>query len=307
MRKLIRSVPLALAAALVVAFVAACGGGGGGQGSGKSAIVSSKKFTEQILLGEMYAQALEAKGYDVERKLNLGSEQVMDKSLIDGTIDVYPEYTGTALVAIVKDERGKRDTPEETYQVVADFYQNREPKMKMLTPAPFDNNYGIVATQEVAERYNLKTIDDLARESGNLRFSSYSEFQNRADGYPNMQKNYEGLEFKDIKLINDLGLRYKALAEGEADIGIGFTTDGQIASDQLVVLEDTKKIWPFYYPAPVTRQDFLDQNPDAEEILNSVSASLTAEKMRELNGAVDLNREDPEDIAQQHLEEAGLL
>jgi osmoprotectant transport system substrate-binding protein len=309
----IRTVSTVLLLAALVSLVAACGGGGSssggsGGGEGKSITVSSKKFTEQILLGEMYGQAFEEAGYDVERKLNLGSEQIMDKSLRDGSIDVYPEYTGTALVAIVEDERGKRDTPEETYEVVRDFYANRDPKMAMLEPAPFDNNYGIVMLTSKAEELGIETMQDLADNSDQLVFSSYSEFQNRADGFPNMQKNYDnGFNFKDIKIVNDLGIRYKALAEGEADVAIGFTTDGQLASDELRVIEDTKAIWPFYYPAPVLMQSFLDENPDAEEILNEVSQSLDAEKMRALNGAVDLEQEDYEDVARQHLQDAGIV
>ena len=304
----IRAVTAMMVAALVV-VVAACGGGGsGGGGEDKSITVSSKKFTEQILLGQMYGLAFEDAGYDVEYKLNLGSEQVMDKSLRDGTIDVYPEYTGTALVAVMKDERGKRDTPEATYEAVKEFYANRDPKMAMLQPAPFDNNYGIVVRTELAEELDMKNLEDLAENSDQLVFSSYSEFQNRADGFPNMQKNYNnGFNFKDIKIVNDLGIRYKALAENEADVAIGFTTDGQLASDELTVLEDTKGIWPYYYPAPVLMQKFLDDNPDAEKILNEVSQSLDAQKMREMNGAVDLDQEDYEDVAQEHLEEAGVI
>jgi osmoprotectant transport system substrate-binding protein len=139
-------------------------------------------------------------------------------------------------------------------------------------------------------------------------FSSYSEFQNRSDGYPNMQKNYNnGFDFKEIKIVNDLGIRYKALAEGEADVGIGYTTDGQLASPKLKVIEDPKTIWPIYEPAPVVTQEFLDKNPDAKKILNEVSSSLNADKMRALNGAVDLEQEDYEDVARQHLEDEGII
>lgn len=309
--RLIRAVTALLLAALV-ATAAACGGGAGsadGGGSGKEAIVSSKKFTEQVVLGELYAQALEDEGYTVERKLNLGSEQVMDKSLKDGTIDVYPEYTGTAYVAILKkDPKTAPKTEEETYKQVAAFYENREDvPMKMLTPAPFDNNYGIVVRTKLAEELGLKTLADLSKESDQLVFSSYSEFQNRSDGYQNLQNNYPAFDFKDIKLVNSLGIRYKALAQGEADVAIGFTTDGQLASEELRVMEDPKSIWPKYHPAPVTTQEFLKQNPDAEKILNEVSASISFQDMREMNAAVDLEQEDPEDVAQQHLEDKGLL
>jgi osmoprotectant transport system substrate-binding protein len=311
--RLIRAVTAMMVAALVF-VVAACGGGAGGGQSGGSSdgpsiTVSSKKFTEQILLGEMYAQAFEDEGYNVERKLNLGSEQVMDKSLQDGTIDVYPEYTGTAYVAILKKPpESYPKTADETYKQVAEFYENRkDTPMKMLTPAPFENNYGIVMLSEEAEDRGIENLDDLAAQSDELVFSSYSEFQNRSDGYDNMKENYPELDFKETKIVNDLGIRYKALAEGEADVGIGFTTDGQLASPELKVIEDNKDIWPKYYPAPVITQEFLDQNPDAEKILNEVSASLDADKMRELNGAVDLEQEDYEDVAQGHLEDAGII
>ncbi|MGH3144495.1 MAG: glycine betaine ABC transporter substrate-binding protein, partial [Rubrobacter sp.] len=244
---LIRAVTALLVTALI-AVTAACGGGaGGGEGSsGPKVSVGSKKFTEQILLGEMYAQAFEDEGYDVERNLNLGSEQIMDKSLQDGTIDVYPEYTGTAYVAILKKPpESYPKTEQETYEQVAEFYRNREDTpMQMLEPAPFENNYGIVMLTKEANKLNIDTLDDLAAKSDQLIFSSYSEFQNRSDGYDNMKQNYPALDFKDIKIVNDLGIRYKALAEGEADVGIGFTTDGQLASPELKVIKDTKVIWP---------------------------------------------------------------
>ena len=308
---LIRAVTALLVTALVF-VAAACGGGGGGGGSssdGPSITVGSKKFTEQILLGEMYAQAFADKGYNVERKLNLGSEQVMDKSLQDGTIDVYPEYTGTAYVAILKKPpESYPKTADETYKQVAEFYKNRkDTPMQMLTPSPFENNYGIVMLSKEAEDRGIENLDDLAAQSDELVFSSYSEFQNRSDGYENMQDSYPELDFKEIKIVNDLGIRYKALAEGEADVGIGFTTDGQLASPELKVIEDNKDIWPKYYPAPVITQEFLDKNPDAKKILNEVSASLNADKMRALNGAVDLEQEDYEDVAQQHLEDEGII
>jgi osmoprotectant transport system substrate-binding protein len=314
--RLIRAVTPMLVAALVF-VAAACGGGGGASGGdsggdsggGPSITVSSKKFTEQILFGEMYAQAFEDEGYDVERKLNLGSEQVMDKSLQDGTIDVYPEYTGTAYVAILKKPpESYPKSAEETYKQVAEFYKNRkDTPMQMLKPAPFNNSYGIVMLTEEANKLGIETLDDLAAKSDQLVFSSYSEFQNRSDGYPNMQDSYPELDFKEIKIVNDLGIRYKALAEGEADVGIGYTTDGQLASPKLKVIKDTKTIWPIYEPAPVITQEFLDKNPDAKKILNEVSASLNADKMRALNGAVDLEQEDYEDVARQHLEDEGII
>jgi osmoprotectant transport system substrate-binding protein len=318
--KTIRAVPATLAVLLVLA-VAACGnaGGGGsesgsgsdGGGGGPTVTVGSKNFTEQYILGNMYAQALEAEGFNVETKLNLGSEQIADRALQNGQIDLYPEYTGTALVAIVDEEFGKDpatlDSPEQTYQQAKKLYAQRDPADTMLKPAPFNNTYGIFVRKQVAEQQNITNLEQLAEASPDLTFVSYSEFQNRSDGYKNMQKNYPALDFGEIKIVNNLGLRYQGLTGGDADVGVGFTTDGQLASDELVVMEDPKSIWPFYYPAPVVRSDVLEENPNMEKILNEVSASLSVEKMRELNGQVDLEQEDPEDVAEQHLQEEGII
>ena len=310
--KLLRAVP-ALLAALALALLGACGNVGGeqasDQGGGPAITIGSKDFTEQYILGELYAKALEANGFNVEKKLNLGSEQIADKALQNGQIDMYPEYTGTALVATVDYEGDPADlkTPEETYQKAKELYAQRDPADTMLTPAPFNNSYGIFVRKDVAEERDLETLADLAEASQDLTFVSYSQFQNRSDGYPNMQKNYPALDFGEIRIVNQLGLRYQGLQGGEGDVGVGFTTDGQLASDELVVMEDPKGIWPFYYPAPVVRSDVLEQNPKMEEILNEVSASLDVEIMRELNGQVDLEQEDPEDVAAEHLEDEGIV
>ncbi|QIN78638.1 glycine/betaine ABC transporter substrate-binding protein [Rubrobacter marinus] len=304
--------------ALLALSVAACGnagggeqgGGGGGEGDGPSITVGSKNFTEQFVLGELYAQALEARGFTVERQLNLGSEQIADRALQDGQIDFYPEYTGTALVALLdysEQQLDGLDTPEATYEEARRLYSERDPANTMLTPADFNNNYGIFVRRDVAEEQGIETLEDLAEASGELRFATYSEFQDRSDGYKNMQENYPGLDFGEIITANDLGLRYQGVTDDRADVGVGFLTDGQLTSDDLVVLEDTKGIWPFYYPAPVVRSDVLEQNPEMEEILNSVSATLNVDVMRDLNGRVDLQQEEPADVAQEHLEAEGLL
>jgi osmoprotectant transport system substrate-binding protein len=178
----------------------------------------------------------------------------------------------------------------------------------MLTPAQFNNTYGIFVRKEVAEQQNLTTLLDLAGASPELTFVSFSEFQNREDGYPNMQRNYEGLNFGDVKIVNSIGGPiYQGVLQGEGDAGVGFTTDSQLASDELVVMEDPKSIWPFYYPAPVVRSDVLEQNPKMEEVLNSVSETLDAKTMRQLNAQVDIEQEDPEDVAAPFLQEKGIV
>ena len=309
-----------LLVALAVALLAACGnvgegaGGGaeegqdGGNGGGPSITVGSKNFTEQYILGELYAQALEANDFSVQKRLNLGSEQIADQALRSGEIDMYPEYTGTALVAILNYEGEQPDTPEATYEEARQLYSERDTAMTMLEPTDFNNTYGIFTRSEVAEEQGLETLEDLAQASSELEFVSFSEFQNRDDGYPNMQDNYSAFDFSNIIIVNSIGGPiYQGVRQDEGDVGVGFTTDGQLASDDLVVMEDQKNIWPFYYPAPVVRSDVLDENPEMQDILNEVSGSLDLETMQQLNAQVDIEQEDPEDVAAQFLQEQGIV
>jgi len=312
--KLIRAVPVLLTG-LSLLLVVACGNVGGtdsagsGGGGGPTITVGSKDFTEQFILGSMYAQALDANGFNGVAKLNLGSEQIADKALQNGQIDLYPEYTGTALVAIVpyKGNPADLNSAKATYKAAKKLYAERSPADTMLTQASFNNTYGIFVRKSVAEEDNLSTMDDLAQDSKNLTFISFSQFQNRSDGYPNMRRNYPAFDFKEIKIVNELGLRYSGLQSGEGDVGVGFTTDGQLTSDQLVVMKDPKSIWPFYHPAPVVRSDVLKKYPKIEKILNEVTASLSLDTMRDLNGQVDLDQEDPEDVAKEYLKEKGIV
>jgi osmoprotectant transport system substrate-binding protein len=312
--KLIRAVP-ALLMGLSLLLIVSCGNIGGtdssgsGGSSGPTIVVGSKDFTEQFILGSMYAQALDANGFNGVAKLNLGSEQIADKALQNGQIDLYPEYTGTSLVAIVPYRGNPADlnTEKATYEAAKKLYAKRKPADTMLTPANFNNTYGIFVRKSVAERDNLTNMEELAKDSKNLTFISFSQFQNRSDGYPNVKKNYPAFDFKEIKIVNELGLRYSGLQSGDGDVGVGFTTDGQLTSPQLVVMKDPKSIWPFYHPAPVIRSDVLKKYPKIKGILNKVTASLDVKTMRELNGEVDLHQEDPEDVAKQYLEQQGII
>ncbi len=290
------------------AATAADAGNAGGASGDKTFTVGSKNFTEQYILAELYAQAMEAKGYEVERKINLGSEQIADRALRTGQIDMYPEYTGTMTVILKIPEDKVPKDPEETFNLVKERYAERKPPLTVLPSAPFDNNFGIVVRKEAADQYNLKTIEDVAKNASKLTFASYQEFEDRSDARKNVEKSYPGFKnFKKTVLVDSLGLRYKSLETGNADVGVGFLTDGQLADeDKFVVMEDPKKIWPPYYPAPVVSTEYLESHPDAEAILNSVSEKLSAETMRELNGQVDLEKEEPKDVANDFLEENGL-
>jgi osmoprotectant transport system substrate-binding protein len=301
-----------LAVLALTLALAACGNvsnsEGGGDGGGPTITVGSKNFTEQLVLAELYAQVLEEEGFNVERKLDLGSVQIADRALQNGQIDFYPEYTGTALVTVLGYEGENPKTPEATYEEAKQRYAQRDPADTMLKPANYESTYGILVRREVAEKLDLKTLEDLAEASPQLVFASFGEFQERSDGFPNMKRNYPNLNFKDIIIVNDIGLRYKGLETGEADVGIGFTTDRQFDSGEFVVMEDLKQIWPYYYPAPVVRSDVLEENPRVEEILNRVSENSPGiETMRELIGRVDIEQEDPEDVAREYLQEKGLV
>src|SRR5215210_2873076 len=168
--------------ALALLLLAACGNVGDsggaedeGGGGGPTITVGSKNFTEQYILGELYAQALEANGFNVEKKLNLGASVIADKALQNGQIDMYPEYTGTSLVEIFNQEE-QPDTPEATYQKAKKLYAQRDPADTMLTPAQFNNTYGIFVRKNVAEEYDLKTLTDLAEVSPDLKFVLFSDF-----------------------------------------------------------------------------------------------------------------------------------
>lgn len=308
-------IPATLALTALLALIAfGCGGGSNESGEAGSITIGSKNFTEQEVLGEMYAQKFEAEGYDVSRELDLGSVQVLDRALRNGQIDMYPEYTGTALESVFTDkyeqyieENGEPENPRETYELAERFYESRDPAMTLAEQAGYNNTYGIAVARPVAEEYGIETLGDLAEASPNLTFASFGEFQEREDGFANIKENYPQTNFENIEIVSNIGLKYSALQEGEADAAPGFTTDGQLASDDLVVAEDTKGIWPFYHPAPVFRGEYLDNNEQAAEIANEVTETLTLEKMQQLNGRVDLDNESPEDVARDHLEQEGLI
>ncbi len=309
-RTTIRAVLATLLAFAMAALIVSCGGGGASSESGGSKgeiTVGSKNFTEQVILGELYSQTLEANGYDVNKRLDLGNVTILDKALQSGEIDMYPEYTGTALVTALGYEGEQFSTPDETYQKTKELYEARTPAATMLKQAGFNNTYGIAVRRDAAEQYDLETLADLSEASPNLVFATFSEFQQREDGFPNIEESYPETNFEEVKVVNDLGLRYQALQQGDADVAVGFTTDGQLRSDDLVVVEDKKNIWPFYHPAPVIKEEFLNKNQDVAGIINPVTESLDLETMQTMNGRVDLDNEDPSAVAQEYLEENGFL
>lgn len=256
--------------------------------------MGSKDFTESLVLGELYALALENAGYKVERKLNLGSA-IVHTSLVNGEIDVYPEYTGTGLLSILK-EAPKSDS-KEVYDTVAAKYKEKF-KLVWLDPSSANDAQGLVISKKAADKYNIKTISDLQKNAGNIRFASQGEFDERADGLPALTKAYGEFKFKEHKLY-DNGIKYDVLHNDKADVAVAYTTEGQLSKDEFVVLEDDKHVWPPYNIAPVIKQDLLEKSPEIKEVLNKVTAKLDNKTVINLNAEVDINKREYAEVAKE--------
>lgn len=290
---------LILVTLLLALSVAACT-----PGSKRQAIrVGSKDFTEQFVLGEMYAQALEKAGYPVERKLNLGGTPVAQQALLNKEIDLYPEYTGTGLLTVLK-EPANSDRAQ-VYQTVAAQYKQKF-SLVWLEPSLMNNTQALAMTQAGAQKYGIRTISDMAAAAGQLVMAGPPEFEEREDGLPGLKRVYGDFQLKEYKAI-DPGLRYQALVEGQADVVVAFSTDGEIAAYNLVLLEDDKHLFPPYQVAPVVRQEVLDANPGIADVLNRVTALLTDEAMQRLNYEVSGNQREPADVAREFLQQQGLI
>jgi len=265
--------------------------------------VGSKNFTEQFIVAEIYAQALQNAGIKAQTRTNLGATLIAHAALLSGDIDLYPEYTGTALAHVVKGDLS--GSPEQTYQTVKDYYE-KNLHLTLLEPTHINNGYAIVVLPDTAVKYKLKTLSDLGPASKNLSFGAEGSFADRIDGLPGMSRVY-GIHFKEFRNLAKLGIRYSALTSGNIDVSFGFTTDWQIKEDRLVVLDDDKHLFPPYFLVPVIRQDSLARNPKIAEVLNKVSRLLTTENMRAMNTAVERDKEEPKDVATKFLKQQAIL
>ena len=319
----IRAVLAALLALALAVTIAACGGGddegGGGGGGGaaggeqikknsananKTITIGSKNFTEQYVLGNIYAEALEAAGYKVKRELNLGSEVVAFKALKQGEVDAYPEYTGTALTSFYKLK--VQEVPKDANEA---FEQTKQrlagDKITALPQAPFDNTYRLGMTKERAQEVGNPTkISDLEGKSQDLSISGYPECRQRPDCLLGVQKTY-GLKFKKF-VANEKP--YDVLNSGAADVAFVFTTDANLVTDKYQVLDDDKKLFPPYHITFMVRDDKLKElGPDAQKVIEQVQKPLTDEVMGELNSRVDLDKKKPEEVAREYLQESGFI
>ena len=289
------------ALSLAVAIAAAACSGGGSDGNTIS--VGSKDFTEQLIIGEMYALMLEESGLTVERKLNLGGTPVAQAALESGEIDLYPEYTGTGLLTVLK--LPPSTDQQAVYQTVADAYKSQF-DLVWLDPAPMNNTQALAMTAAGASTYGISTLSDFAAKADQLILIGPPEFEVREDGLPGLKTAYGDFQLKAYKAV-DAGLRYKGLVDGEADVAVAFGTDGEIGAFDLVLLEDDKNLFPPYQIAPVVRQDALDANPGLAAALNQLSPLLTDSVMQQLNYAVSGEQQEPAAVAREFLVNAGLI
>ena len=283
--------------------------------------VGSKQFTEQLILGELLVLLLEDAGYEVERQTGLAGTDIVHQALLSGEVDTYVEYTGTALLAIlglslpaatpaaVTPMADAAATPmagvDVVYDIVRDEYAEQF-DVVWLDPLGFNNTYTLALTEERATELGVETISDLIAVSGDLTFGGTQEFLVRPDGLPGLMEVYEGLEFADVQGF-DAGLVYQAVDAGDVDVISAFATDGRIPALGLVILEDDLGFFPPYYAAPVVRQELLDEDPAVADVLNSLAGLLDDQTMAGLNAQVDVDGEEPEDVARAFLEEQGLI
>jgi osmoprotectant transport system substrate-binding protein len=267
--------------------------------------IGSKNFTEQKVLGEIYAQALAAAGYDVSTELNLGDEKTALKALEGGDISAYPEYTGTALLSFFGFTADKLPSDENTaFEEAKKGFAEKD--LTALSPTPFISSNEVGVTKETADKLGLKTISDLEGKSQDLTLYGTPECRQRLDCKLGLEQVY-GLKFKKFVPV-DIALRHEVLKKGQADVSIVFTTDPQNKREGFVLLEDDEGMFPPYNSTLVVRNDVIDKaGPDFQKTVDLVTEGLTDEVMQELNARVDLDKETPKDVAGQYLEEAGLL
>jgi glycine betaine/choline ABC-type transport system substrate-binding protein len=315
-----RAILALLAVATVSLGLAACGGDDDSDGGTEVAAiesnpdngdvtitVGSKNFTEEYVLGEIYAQALEAAGYEVKKQLNLGSETIALKALETGDISAYPEYTSTALQTFFdfKPEDVPNDAQPAYEEAKAQFEKEG---LTAFPPAPYSSANALGTLGSTANKLKVEKISDLKGKSQDLTLAGPSECRERVDCLVGFEDDY-GLEFKKFIPI-DPALRYQVLDKGEADLSILFTTDAQLFTDpdKYVLLADDKRVLTPGYPMFVTTEDVVaEAGPDLESTIVAVQGSLDLRTIRELNSRVDVDKEQPSAVARQYLQAAGYV
>jgi len=270
---------------------------------GKTVTIGSKNFTEEFILGEIYAQALQATGYNVKKQLNLGSEQIALRAVKSGQVDAYPEYTGTALTSFFgkKATQVPHDEQKAYQQAKAGFAKDG---LTALPPTPFTDSNGVGMLKAKAQKLGITKISDLTSKGSSLTLYGTPECPQRPDCLLGLQQVYK-IHFKKFVPV-DPSLRHKVLDSGQADVSIVFTTDGQIAQGKELLLQDDKHLFPPYNATLVFKDATLKKlGPDAQKTVALVQKGLTTQAMQELNSRVDIDKQTPAAVAKEYLKESG--
>jgi osmoprotectant transport system substrate-binding protein len=267
-------------------------------------VVGSKNFTEQLILGELFAQMLEQRcRAPVDRRFYLAGTYICQQAILAGRIDVYPEYTGTALAAVLK-QKASGDASQVYEEVKRDYLQKFD--LDVLPPLGFNNSFAMVMRGEDARQLGLTKLSQLASEASRMRLGVGYEFLERADGYNGLVRAYD-LKFAETPRVMDLGLLYRALQSHSVDIVAGSNTDGLIAALGLVVLEDDRHYFPPYDAVPIMRPDLSQRSPAARTAFEQLAGCITADEMRQMNYAVDGEKKDAAAVARRFLQQKNLL
>ena len=269
----------------------------------KTINIATKPMTEGYILGQMLTELIEQ---DTDLKVNItngvgGGTSNIHPAIVKGEFDLYPEYTGTSWEAVLKKEASY---DESKFDELQKEYKEKY-NLEYVNLYGFNNTYGLAVNKDIAEKYNLKTYSDLAKVSNNLIFGAEYDFFEREDGYKELQKVYN-MDFKK-KIDMDIGLKYQAMKDKKIDVMVIFTTDGQLAISDVVVLEDDKKMYPSYRAGTVVRSEILSEYPELKAVLEKLNNILDDKTMADLNYQVESEGKKPEDVAREYLQEKGLL
>ncbi len=303
MKNVVKKGIVLLFTASLILVLGACGGKSAGSGGAAQAeagsagtgsvIVGSKDFTENEIVAEIYALALEDAGFTVERKMNIAGS-VVHTSITSAEIDIYPEYTGTGLITILGMEA--LTDQDAVYNSVKEAYNERF-NITWLDYAEANDGQGLFISKKASDEYGITNISQLQANADKLRFCSQGEFDEREDGIPGLTKLYGEFNWKSSK-IYDNGLKWEVVDNDEADVATAYTTEARLTeTDKFVLLEDDKHMWPPYNLAPIVRNEVLEKYPEIADILNKVSAALDTETITKLNAQVDIEGEEYEDVA----------
>lgn len=283
---------------LMVAIFAGC------NNDEKKVVIASKPVTEQYILAEMLTILIEEHtDIKVEKKLGIGGgTSNIHPAMLKGEIDIYPEYTGTGWLFVLKEELIAN--PDELYAAVRDRYEE-EFGILWLDIYGFNDTYALAVKNEIAKKYNLNTYDDLAKVSNQLTFGAEYDFFEREDGYNGLKDTY-GLKFKDTKEI-DIGLKYEAIGNSQVDVINAFSTDGLLKEYDLKVLEDYKNFFPPYQAATLVREETLEKYPELRAVLDKLAGKISEDEMILMNFYIDKEKQDPQEVARDFLKEKGLI